>query len=634
MKPMNTEKFEMVAKTFAELEDVLAEELTNLGADEIEIGRRMVSFKGDLELMYKANLHCRTAVRILKPIAKFTANNTDQVYEQIKKIRWENYIQADQTFSIDATVYSDDFSHSKFLTYRAKDAIVDYFMEQFNRRPSVRVTNADLMINLHVSHDQVTISLDSSGESLHKRGWRTDQTEAPLNEVLAAGMILKTGWRGNSDFLDPMCGSGTLLIEAAMIALNIPPGIYRKEFAFERWKDYDEELFDRLYNDETYERDFDFKIYGSDMSPRAIAIAEENIKSAGVGKCIELSIKPLQEYTEIPGTGKCVIVTNPPYGERISSKDLLGLYENIGERLKHVFIGCETWILSYRYECFEKIGLRPSAKIKLMNGGLDCEFRKFEIFEGKRKEFKTKLAESGEEAVVEEATPITFKRRDDNEIRKEFAKNASAPRSEFRKERGERSFGDRKERSFGGDRKFGDRKERSFDGEKKFGDRKPRFDRSERGERSFGDRKERSFGGDRKFGDRKERSFGGDRKFGDRKPGFDRSERGERSFGDRKERSFGGDRKFGDRKERSFGGDRKFGDRKSGFDRSERGDRKFGDRKERSFGGDRKFGDRKPGFDRSERGERSFGGDRKPAGTRDAGGKRQRISNPADRFKK
>lgn len=627
MKPMNTEKFEMVAKTFAELEDVLAEELTNLGADEIEIGRRMVSFKGDLELMYKANLHCRTAVRILKPIAKFTANSTDQVYEQIKKIRWEDYIQADQTFSIDATVYSEDFSHSKFLTYRAKDAIVDYFMEQFNRRPSVRMTNADLMINLHVSHDQVTISLDSSGESLHKRGWRVDQTEAPLNEVLAAGMILKTGWRGNSDFLDPMCGSGTLLIEAAMIALNIPPGIYRKDFAFERWKDYDEELFDRLYNDDSYEREFDFKIYGSDMSPRAIAIAEENIKSAGVGKCIELTIKPLQEYTEIPGTGKCVIVTNPPYGERISSKDLLGLYENIGERLKHVFIGCETWILSYRYECFEKIGLRPSAKIKLMNGGLDCEFRKFEIFEGKRKEFKTKLAESGEAVEAEEATPITFKRRDDNEIRKEFAKSASAPRSEFRKERGDRSFGDRKERSFGGDRKFGDRKSG--------------FDRSQRGDRSFGDRKERSFDGEKKFGDRKERSFGGERKFGDRKPGFDRSERGERSFGDRKERSFGGDRKFGDRKERSFGGERKFGDRKPGFDRSERGERSFGDRKERSFGGEKKFGDRKPRFgsDRGERSfgdrkERSFGGDRKPAGTREAGAKRQRISNPADRFKK
>ncbi|MGL5317610.1 MAG: THUMP domain-containing class I SAM-dependent RNA methyltransferase, partial [Bacteroidales bacterium] len=461
---MNTEKFEMVAKTFAEMEDVLAEELTNLGADDIEIGRRMVSFQGDLELMYKANLHCRTAVRILKPIAKFKASSTDQVYEQIKKIRWENYIQADQTFSIDATVYSEEFTHSKFLTYRAKDAIVDYFMEQFERRPSVRMTNADLMINLHVSHDQVTISLDSSGESLHKRGWRVDQTEAPLNEVLAAGMILKTGWRGQSDFLDPLCGSGTLLIEAAMIALNIPPGIYRKGFAFERWKDYNEELFDKLYNDESYEREFNFKIFGSDMSPRAISIAEENIKNAGVGKCIELSVKPLQDYTEIPGTGKCVIVTNPPYGERISSKDLLGLYENIGERLKHVFIGCETWILSYRYECFEKIGLRPSAKIKLMNGGLDCEFRKFEIFEGKRKEYKTKLAEEGGEEPAEEAAPITFKRRDDDEVRKEFAKSASEPREERRErsfggDRGERSFGDRKPRSFGGDRS--DRGDRS-----------------------------------------------------------------------------------------------------------------------------------------------------------------------------
>lgn len=539
MKPMNTEKFEMVAKTFAELEDVLAEELTNLGADEIEIGRRVVSFKGDKELMYKANLHCRTAVRILKPIAKFKASSTDQVYEQIKKIRWEDFIQADQTFSIDATVYSDEFSHSKFLTYRAKDAIVDYFMEQFNRRPSVRVTNPDLMINLHVSHDQVTVSLDSSGESLHKRGWRTDQTEAPLNEVLAAGMILKTGWRGNSNLLDPMCGSGTLLIEAAMIALNIPPGIYRKEFAFEKWKDYDEELFDSLYNDESYEREFEYKIYGSDMSPRAISIAEENIKSAGLSKYIDLSVKPIQDYTEAPEN--CLVIMNPPYGERISSKDILGLYAIIGERLKHVFMGRETWILSYRYECFEKIGLRPSAKIKLMNGGLDCEFRKFEIFEGKRKEFKSKQAEEGENEEKKEETPITFKRKDDAEVRKEFAKSES---KEFRKDRSERkAFFTDKER---GNRQFGDRKP---EGERRFSDRKP--------------------GGDRRFGDRKPE---GERRFGDRKP------EGERRFSDRKP---GGERRFGDRKPE---GERRFGDRKPG------GERRFGDRKPE---GDRRFSDRK-----------------------------------------
>lgn len=390
-----SETFEMVAKTLYGLEEILAEELLALGANDLQIGRRMVSFTGDKELLYKANFHCRTALRVLKPIYHFKAKDADTVYKEVKKVEWEKYLSLDKTFAIDSVIYSEDFNHSKFVAYRTKDAIVDYFIEKFKKRPSVRVNNPDLYINIHISHNDCTLSIDSSGESLHKRGYRVDQTEAPLNEVLAAGMILKTGWKGESNFVDPMCGSGTLLIEAAMIALNIAPGIHRKEFAFQKWVDYDEELFDRIYNDESGEREFAFHCYGSDISQAAIDIALENIRSAGLMKYIDLKVKPFQQYTEAPKPG--ILVTNPPYGERISSRDLLGLYNMIGERLKHVFMGYKAWILSYKDECFDKIGLRPSEKIKLMNGSLECEYRCYELFEGTNKDFKKALNEDGEE---------------------------------------------------------------------------------------------------------------------------------------------------------------------------------------------------------------------------------------------
>lgn len=384
---MNTEKFEIVAKTFQGLEDVLAEELKNLGAEDIEIGRRMVSFHGDKTLLYKTNLACRTALRILKPIYKFEASNPDEVYEKMKAFEWDTLLSPETTFSIDSVTYSDCFKHSKFVTYRAKDAIADYFTEKTGKRPSVRLNGAELVLNLHISHMSCTLSLDSSGESLHKRGYRVGQTEAPINEVLAAGMILKTGWHGETDFIDPMCGSGTILIEAALIATHTYPGIFRKSFAFERWKDFDEELFETLYNNDSHEQEFTHRIYGSDISPRAIDIATKNIKSAGVAKYIDLKIMPIQRYETAPSE-QGILITNPPYGERISSSDLFGLYESIGNRLKHVFKGYDAWIISYHKECFDKIGLKPSVKIDLMNGALECEYRKYEIFDGRYKEFK------------------------------------------------------------------------------------------------------------------------------------------------------------------------------------------------------------------------------------------------------
>ena len=243
------EEFELIAKTFMGLEPVLAKELTQLGANDIQIGRRMVSFSGNKELMYRANFQLRTAIRILKPIKHFKAKSADDVYDEVKKIDWSQYLSLDKTFAVDSVVFSDEFRHSKFVAYKVKDAIVDQFRETQGKRPNISVANPDIRLNMHIAEYDCTLSLDSSGESLHRRGYRQESVEAPLNEVLAAGMILMTGWQGDTDFIDPMCGSGTLPIEAALIAHNMAPGLFRKEYAFEKWPDFDKDLFDDIYND-------------------------------------------------------------------------------------------------------------------------------------------------------------------------------------------------------------------------------------------------------------------------------------------------------------------------------------------------------------------------------------------------
>lgn len=382
-----SEQFEMIAKTFQGLEEILAEELTRLGANDVQIGRRMVSFSGDKAMMYKANFCLRTAIRILKPIKHFNAKHADEVYDQIKAIQWEKILDVDKTFAVDSVVFSEEFRHSKFVAYKVKDAIVDYFRDLNGKRPSVRINRPDVLLNIHIAHTSCTLSLDSSGESLHRRGYRQEAVEAPLNEVLAAGMVMMTGWKGECDLIDPMCGSGTIAIEAALIARNISPGVFRKEFAFEKWVDFDQNQFDAIYNDDSEEREFTHKIYGYDNNPQAGEIAIRNVKAAGASKDIVLKVQPFQQFEQ--PTEKSIMITNPPYGERISTNDLLGLYQMIGERLKHAFIGNDAWILSYREECFDQIGLKPSQKALLFNGPLECEFRKYQIFDGKYKEFKS-----------------------------------------------------------------------------------------------------------------------------------------------------------------------------------------------------------------------------------------------------
>ena len=381
------QKIELIAKTFMGLEPVLAKELTRLGANDVEIGRRMVSFTGDKEMMYRANFQLHTAIRILKPIRHFRAKSADDVYEEIKKIDWTDYLGTDKTFTVDSVVFSEEFRHSKFVSYKVKDAIVDQFREKTGKRPNISVANPDIRLNMHIAEDKCTLSLDSSGESLHRRGYRQESVEAPLNEVLAAGMILLSGWHGDTDFIDPMCGSGTLLIEAALIAKNMAPGLFRKEFAFEKWPDFDADLFDDIYNDESQEREFKYHIYGYDIDMKAVNTARMNVKAAGLSDIITVEQRDFKEFTQ--PQNKSIIITNPPYGERISTPDLMGTYKMIGERLKHQFKGNDAWVLSYREECFDQIGLKPSIKIPLYNGSLECEFRKYQMFDGKLKDFRS-----------------------------------------------------------------------------------------------------------------------------------------------------------------------------------------------------------------------------------------------------
>ena len=375
--------FLMLAKTFKGLEEVLAQELIELGANDVQLERRAVSFRGDKALLYRANFCLRTAIRILVPIASFKAKDTDALYTQLKCLHWSQWMRVDSTFAIDAIVYSESFRNSRFVTYRVKDAIADYWLEKENKRPNVQVENPDLLINVHIANEQITLSLDSSGESLHKRGYRVATTEAPINEVLAAGMLLMAGWKGQCDFYDPMCGSGTLPIEAALIARNIAPGVFRKSFAFEKWPDFDADLWSNIYNDDSQEREFVYKIYGSDASFYAIQQATKNVKSAGVQKDIELKQIRMEELKG----GEGLVMINPPYGERLASnKDMEDLYGKIGTALKHNFVGATAWIISSNAAAMKCIGLKPSQKVHLLNGELDCQFNKYELFQGKRKD--------------------------------------------------------------------------------------------------------------------------------------------------------------------------------------------------------------------------------------------------------
>lgn len=581
------ESFELIAKTFQGLEEVLAQELIELGANDVQIGRRMVSFSGNQEMMYRANFCLRTAVRILKPISHFRARNADDVYKAVKEIEWKDILDLDTSFVVDTTVYSTEFRNSKFVAYKVKDAIVDYFMEREGKRPNISVANPDLRLNIHIAEDNCTLSLDSSGESLHLRGYRTATVEAPINEVLAAALIKMSGWKFDCDLIDPFCGSGTILVEAALMARNIYPGVFRQKFGFENWKDFNPELLSSIFEDDSNERTFEHRIIGSDINLRAVEAALANAKAAGVADLITVEQREIRDFKkpEMPA----VLITNPPYGERLRPEDLSDIYRTLGEKLKREFQGGEAWIISSREELFDSMRLRPSFKVPLQNGSLDCELRKYVTFEGKLDNFRAQgnvvktddeLRRMGEKGRFRDGRKRDFSRKrfdDDNEDEREDRRY------------NDRSAGDRKG-------KFGDR-ERRFDDRRAAG----RRDNYDRDERRYGDR-------DRRYDDRRDEAnerydrnidFSDDpelaatyRNLRARHNTFERV----RNAKDRKERGEKAEQR-GDK--RGFN-DRRNGDNRYGRERKDRYNDRGGDRRR----DDRRNQDRREGFNDRNRFDR------------------------------
>ena len=388
-------EYTMIAKTVFGLEEVLANELLKLGAKNVEAYNRAVSFTGDKGFMYKANLCLRTGLRILKLIKEFKVTNEESLYQEIKKIDWDEYMNFNDTLAIDTVLNSDLFNHSQFLSQKAKDAIVDQFRDKYKERPSVDFDRPTLKINLHIYRDTCSVSLDSSGESLHKRGYRDKTNLAPINEVLAAGLVLLSGWEKHQPLIDPMCGSGTILIEAALIAGNIPPGYYRQEYGFQRWKDYDADLFNLIY-ESVINRIINTgpRIIGADISRNVSRKAKENVHLAKVEDMVTVHTSSFAELD--PPAARGVVIMNPPYGERMDKDDINALYKSIGDTLKAKYDGYDAWIISSNADALKNIGLRPSRKIAVFNGPLECRFMKYEMYRGTKKIHKLENKEAGD----------------------------------------------------------------------------------------------------------------------------------------------------------------------------------------------------------------------------------------------
>ncbi len=567
------ESFELIAKTFQGLEEVLAQELIELGANDVQIGRRMVSFSGNQEMMYRANFCLRTAVRILKPISHFRARNADEVYKAVKEIEWKDILDLDTSFVVDTTVYSTEFRNSKFVAYKVKDAIVDYFMEREGKRPNISVANPDLRLNIHIAEDNCTLSLDSSGESLHLRGYRTATVEAPINEVLAAALIKMSGWKFDCDLIDPFCGSGTILVEAALMARNIYPGVFRQKFGFENWKDFNPELLSSIFEDDSNERTFEHRIVGSDINLRAVEAALANAKAAGVADLITVEQREIRDFKkpEMPA----VLITNPPYGERLRPEDLSDIYRTLGEKLKREFQGGEAWIISSREELFDSMRLRPSFKVPLQNGSLDCELRKYVTFEGKLDNFRAQgnvvktddeLRRMGEKGRFRDGRKRDFSRKrfdDDNEDEREDHRY------------NDRSAGDRKGKFGDRERRFDDRRDEAnerYDRNIDFSD-DPELAATYRNLRA----RHNTFERVRNAKDRKERGEKAEQR-GDKR-GFNDRRNGDNRYGrERKDRynDRGGDRRKDDRRNQ---------DRREGFNDRNRFDRRDSFHSRRDKGG-------------------------------------------------
>ena len=385
--------FKMLAKTFYGMESLLADELLSLGAQDIKKGNRMVHFIGDKGFMYKANLCLRTALKILKPFYKFKANNEHELYEKIYNFDWNDLLSPNETFLIDSVVSGQVFTHSLYASQRTKDAIVDRIRKQTGDRPNVDTRHPDFRIHLHIYENECSISLDSSGSSLHHRGYRSATNIAPMNEVLAACLVQLSGWDRQTDFIDPMCGSGTILIEAAMLACDIPANLNRNEFAFEKWSDWDASLFDKIRQSQLKKVKSPVgKIYGFDKAPSAVEKAIQNVKNASLEDFIHVNRANFFHSSKI-GETPLHLLTNPPYGERLEG-DIDGLYQEFGDTLKRNYPNTNAWMISSNFEAMKFVGLRPTRKIKLFNGKLESRLCLFPIYAGTKKIHKLKKNEN------------------------------------------------------------------------------------------------------------------------------------------------------------------------------------------------------------------------------------------------
>jgi len=380
---MKENQIKMIAKTFEGFEEVLAREIRDLGGEDIDLLKRAISFTGDKKLMYLANYSCRTALRILVPVSSFKASTEAMLYDGVRAIPWEKWLDFRGKFAVDSVISFSEFKHSGFVSLKAKDAIADRFRDKFGKRPDVSVNDPDLRVNVHLFKDECTVSIDSSGASLHLRGYRRVQTEAPMNEVLAAGLLLLSEWDRKTPFVDPMCGSGTILIEAALLAGNVPSGYYRPLFGFERWKDFDRKLWDQVKREcEEKITEPAAPILGFDRDEKAIDASRSNIEEAGVEEYVK--VEQADFSVSSPPYPRGFMLTNPPYGERIKVDDLKLFYKEIGDVLKQKYAGYTAWLLGSDEESLKFIGLRPSRRIRVMNGPLECRLMKFELYVGKK----------------------------------------------------------------------------------------------------------------------------------------------------------------------------------------------------------------------------------------------------------
>lgn len=386
----HTGDFEMKATTFFGLEEVLEREILQLGGKDIVPFKRGVSFVGDLGFLYKANLCLRTALKVIIPIHHFKATDNESFYNGIKEITWEKFIAYTDSIKIECVVNSDNFEHTLFMSQKAKDAVVDRFRERYGKRPDVDLIHPSLRIYIHIFRDEVSVNIDSSGELLYKRGYRTDTNKAPINEILAAGLVLLSGWQPHKQLIDGMAGSGTIAIEAAMIANNIPPGIFRTEFAFMRWKNFDKALHDLITESAVNKiKENELDIIANDIYAPTVKKMETNLKNAKLTDIIKTTTESFFDIKTDRKNG--FVILNPPYGERIEKQEIAAFYKQIGNKFKKDFAGFTCWVITSSADGFKSIGLRPTRKITLFNGSLECKFLKFEMYEGSKKDMYKKL---------------------------------------------------------------------------------------------------------------------------------------------------------------------------------------------------------------------------------------------------